>query len=119
MHYQQLVVTICLYQGRHSVAGIPLGFAGKAPQEGFQEEEVEHGDFGAALPLAPIKALAQGGTIMPGSTAAAPMFVAHRRLQRGQEENYVLAFDVSKASKLPSMGHWLSSCARWGSWRSL
>ena len=34
---------------------------------------------------------------MPGSTAAAPVFPAHRRLQRGQEENHVLAFDVSKA----------------------
>ena len=34
---------------------------------------------------------------MPGSTAAAPVFVAQRRLQRGQEENHVLAFDVSKA----------------------
>ena len=32
---------------------------------------------------------------MPGSTAAAPVFLAHRRLQRGQEENHVLAFDVS------------------------
>ena len=34
---------------------------------------------------------------MPGSTAAAPVFLARRRLQRGQEENHVLAFDVSKA----------------------
>ena len=34
---------------------------------------------------------------MPGSTAAAPVFPAQRRLQRGQEENHVLAFDVSKA----------------------
>ena len=34
---------------------------------------------------------------MPGSTAAAPVFVAQRRLQREQEENHVLAFDVSKA----------------------
>ena len=34
---------------------------------------------------------------MPGSTAAAPVFLAQRRLQRGQEENRVLAFDVSKA----------------------
>ena len=34
---------------------------------------------------------------MPGSTAAAPVFLAHRRLQRGQEENHVLGFDVSKA----------------------
>ena len=34
---------------------------------------------------------------MPGSTAAAPLFLAQRRLQRGQEENHVLAFDVSKA----------------------
>ena len=34
---------------------------------------------------------------MPGSTAAAPVFLAHRRLQRGLEENHVLAFDVSKA----------------------
>ena len=34
---------------------------------------------------------------MPGSTAAALVFLAQRRLQRGQEENDVLAFDVSKA----------------------
>ena len=34
---------------------------------------------------------------MPGSTAAAPVFVAQRRLQLGQEENHALAFDVSKA----------------------
>ena len=34
---------------------------------------------------------------MPGSTAAAPLFLAQRRLQRRQEENHVLAFDVSKA----------------------
>ena len=34
---------------------------------------------------------------MPGSTAAAPVFLAQRRLQRGLEENHVLAFDVSKA----------------------
>ena len=31
---------------------------------------------------------------MPGSTAAAPVFLAQRRLQRGLEENLVLAFDV-------------------------
>ena len=34
---------------------------------------------------------------MPGSTAAAPVFPDQRRLQRGQEENHVLAFCVSKA----------------------
>ena len=34
---------------------------------------------------------------IPGSRAAAPVFLAQRRLQRGQEENHVLAFDVSKA----------------------
>ena len=34
---------------------------------------------------------------MPGSTAVAPVFLGQRRLQRGQEENHVLAFDVSKA----------------------
>ena len=34
---------------------------------------------------------------MPGSTAAALVFLAHRRLQRGQQENHVLAFDVSTA----------------------
>ena len=34
---------------------------------------------------------------MPGSTAAAPVFLAQHRPQRGQEENHVLAFDVSKA----------------------
>ena len=33
----------------------------------------------------------------PGSTAAAPVFLAQRMLQRGQEENHVLACDVSKA----------------------
>ena len=34
---------------------------------------------------------------MPRSGAAAPVFLAQRRLQRGLEENHVLAFDVSKA----------------------
>ena len=34
---------------------------------------------------------------MPGSAAAAPVFLAKRRLQREQEENHVVAFDVSKA----------------------
>ena len=34
---------------------------------------------------------------MPGSTAATPVFLARHRLQRGQEENDVLAFDVSQA----------------------
>ena len=34
---------------------------------------------------------------MLGSTAATPVFRAQRRLQRGQEENHVLAFDVIKA----------------------
>ena len=34
---------------------------------------------------------------MPGSMAAAQVFVAQRRLQRGLEENHVLALDVSKA----------------------
>ena len=34
---------------------------------------------------------------MPGSTAAAPVFLTKRKLHRGQEENHVLAFDVSKA----------------------
>ena len=34
---------------------------------------------------------------IPRATAAAPPFVAQRKLQRGQEENDVLAFDVSKA----------------------
>ena len=34
---------------------------------------------------------------MPGSTAAALVFMAQRSLQRGQEENHLLAFDVSKA----------------------
>ena len=34
---------------------------------------------------------------MPRSTAAAPVFLAQRGLPRGQEENHVLAFDVSKA----------------------
>ena len=34
---------------------------------------------------------------MPGSTAAVPVFLAQRRLQQQEEENHVLAFDVSKA----------------------
>ena len=34
---------------------------------------------------------------MPGSTAAAPLFLAQHRLLREQEEKHVLAFDVSKA----------------------
>ena len=38
-----------------------------------------------------------GFRAMPGSTAAAPVFPAKRRLQRGQEEKDILAFDVSEA----------------------
>ena len=34
---------------------------------------------------------------MPGSTAAAPLFLAQHRLQQGHEENHVPAFDVGKA----------------------
>ena len=41
---------------------------------------------------------------MPGSTAATPVFVARRRLRRGQEENHVLAFDVSEA--FDTAPHW-------------
>ena len=41
---------------------------------------------------------------MPGSTAAAPVFLAQRRLQRGQEENHNLAFDVSKAFDTAPLG---------------
>ena len=36
--------------------------------------------------------------------AAAPVFLAKRRLQRGQEENHVLAFDVSKAFDIAPHG---------------
>ena len=52
-----------LYQGRHSVAGIPLGLAGEAPQEGLQEEEVEHGALRTALPQAPVDANASCGAM--------------------------------------------------------
>ena len=41
---------------------------------------------------------------MPGSTAAALVFVAQRRLQRGHEENHVVAFDVSKAFDIAPHG---------------
>ena len=41
---------------------------------------------------------------MQGSTAAAPVFLAQRRLQRGLEENHVLAFDVSKAFDIAPHG---------------
>ena len=34
---------------------------------------------------------------MPGSTVAAPVFLAQCRLRLGREENHVLALDVSKA----------------------
>ena len=47
---------------------------------------------------------------MPGSTAAAPVSLAQRRLQRGQWENHVLAFDFSKALDTIL----LSSYATWG-----
>ena len=49
------------------MASIPLGFAGKAPQEGFQEEEVEHGAFCAALRQASMEADARGGTMRFGN----------------------------------------------------
>ena len=34
---------------------------------------------------------------LPGSTAVAPVFMAPHRLYRGQQENHVLVFDVTKA----------------------
>ena len=43
-----------LHQGRHSMASISPRLAGKAPQERFQEEEVEHGTLRTALPQAPV-----------------------------------------------------------------
>ena len=41
---------------------------------------------------------------MPGSTAAAPVFLAQRRLQRGQEEKHVVAFDASKVFDTAPLG---------------
>ena len=41
---------------------------------------------------------------MPGSTAAAPVCLAQRTLQRGQEENHALAFDLPRLSTQPRMG---------------
>ena len=55
---------------------------------------------------------------MRGSTAVAPVILAQRRLQRGQEENHVLAFDVSEAFDTTLTGRWLSSCVTWWSRRS-
>ena len=43
------------------MAGISLGFAGKASQEGLQEEEVEHGAFRTALPQASVDTNARRG----------------------------------------------------------
>ena len=63
VRYQQEVVAIRLHQGRHNVAGIALGFACKASQEGLQEEEVEHGAFRTALPQAPAETNARRGAI--------------------------------------------------------
>ena len=63
MRYQQEVITIRLYQGWHTVAGIPLGFAGKALQKGIQEEEVEHGTFRPALLEASVEADARSGAM--------------------------------------------------------
>ena len=61
--YQQEVVAIRLHHGWHSVAGIPLCFAGKASQEGHQEEEVEHGTLRTALPQASVKRNARCGAM--------------------------------------------------------
>ena len=52
--------------------------------------------FTAVLARKGLAAYWQFGAV-PGSTAAAPVFLAERKLQRGKEENHVLAFDVSKA----------------------
>ena len=54
---------------------------------------------------------------MPGSTAAASVILAQRRLQRGQEKNHVLASDVSRTFDNHA-GPWLSSNTTWGSRRS-
>ena len=52
--------------------------------------------FPAVLPRKGLAADWQFGAML-GSTAAAPVFLAQHRLQRGHEEIHVLAFDVSKA----------------------
>ena len=41
---------------------------------------------------------------MPSSTAAAPVFLAQLKLQRGHEENQLLAFDMPKAFKIAPHG---------------
>ena len=82
------------------MAGIPLGFAGKAPQEGFQEEEVEHGAFRVALPQTSMEADARGGTMRcdnPHYGAAA----------KGMEELYKLLRD-------PNVAQEESQCPMWG-----
>ena len=63
MRYQHHVFAIRLYQGRYRVAGIPFGSAGKAPQEGLQEEEVKYGSFRVALPEVLMEADARAGTV--------------------------------------------------------
>ena len=45
------------------MASIAVSLAGKAPQEGLQEEEVEHGAFRTALPQAPVEANARCGAM--------------------------------------------------------
>ena len=45
------------------MASISLSLAGKAPQEGLQEEEVEHGAFRTALPQAHVEANARCGAM--------------------------------------------------------
>ena len=59
--------------------------------------------FTAALARRGLAADWQFGA-MPGSTAAAPVFLAQRKLQREREENHVLAFDVSKAFDTVPLG---------------
>ena len=63
VRYQQEVITLCLYQGWHSLAGIPLGFAGKASQKGHEEKDEEHGPFRTARPQAPMEADTRSGAM--------------------------------------------------------
>ena len=61
------------------MASISLSLAGKAPQEGFQEEEVEHGTLRTALPQASVESNARCGA-MRGDDAH------HRPAAEGVEE---------------------------------
>ena len=92
VRYQQEVIIVRLQQRRHGMASISLSIARKAPQEGFQEEEVEHGTLRTALPQALVESNARRGAMRSDDAH-------HRPAPEGMEEPEELLRDPHVAQE--------------------